>query len=122
MEIKVIDLYQIVDKIGVLLGADLPIASAFKVHRISKIMDSELKDVEELRLKIVDKYKESENKETGEIQLKKELLKDYQKDIEELFDQVVEVDIKPVSLSELEGVTLTPSDFGALETIIIEEE
>lgn len=119
MKLSIKDLYDLTDGLSHLLDKELPTSVAFSIQRNFKKVGDELKASDEVRKKIVEKYKEKDNKD-GSVQLKKDKLDDYKKESDELMGQEVEIDLKPIKLSDL-GESIKPRTLALLESILEEE-
>src|SRR5690625_4159840 len=120
MKLTVQDLYNLTKGLNDLLDKELSTSTSFTIARNHKKVSDEAKTAEELRKKIIEKYKDKEN-EDGSIQLKKDKLDEYKKEIEELHEQEVDVDIKKIKLDDL-GESIKPRTLGLLEKIIKEDK
>ena len=120
MKLTVKDLYDLTEGLNKLLDKELPTAVAFSIQRNFKKIGEEVTASDDVRKKLIEKYKEKDNKD-GTIQLKKDKLSEYQKELNELMQQEVDVDLKPIKLSDL-GESIKPRILGLLEPIIKEED
>lgn len=118
MKLTVQELYNLIDGLSSLLDKEIPTSVAFSVQRNFKRISEEVKASDEVRKKIVEKYKEKDN-EDGTIQLKKDKLKNYQKESDELMQQEVDIDLRVINLADL-GESIKPRILGLLEPIIEE--
>lgn len=100
------DVYDLQEGLHQLNEKELPISVALKVQRNAMKVDSEYKIANDLRRKIIEKYKDKQL-ENGNVQIKKEKLDDFNKEIDELMQQEVKLDLEKVDPSEL-GETIKP--------------
>ncbi|MCT1575706.1 hypothetical protein M3E13_19515 [Oceanobacillus kimchii] len=121
MEITVQDIFNLSQGIEDLANKELPTGVAFNIARIGRIVGEEYKTAQQTRSQIVEKYKEKDL-ENGRIQLKRDKLDDFQKEVNELMEQKVKVDIQQVKLSDLESISVTPKTLGLIHKIIKEDE
>jgi len=98
-------------------------------YRISRVMNklvSEIKEIEDYRLKMVEKFgekeKDKDGKETGRLSVPPEKYEDFNKEFTVYLDGEVEIDTHPISYELLEnsGVKLSPADLITLEKFIAE--
>ena len=112
--------------IGAISNKELPIKVSYALAKnISKI-EKELEIYNKEREKLIEKYsvKDKNNKtvidENNQIQIKDECLEDWNKDIKELQDIEVEIDIHKFKLEELNGYNMTPAELMAIDYMIEE--
>ena len=102
-----------------LLTTELPVKVAFRLGRLFKIAQENLKEVEDQRVKLVTKYG-TKDEESGELQVTEEKLEEFQNDFISLLEEKVEVDYEPVGLDDLGDIKLTPVEISALEPFLKE--
>ncbi|WP_290063442.1 hypothetical protein [Paraclostridium bifermentans] len=103
---------------------ELPIKVSYALAKnISKI-EKELQIYNSERQKLLDKYcvkdGNGENKvdENNQLKIQEEYLKDWEKDIKELQNIELEIDIHKFKLEELNGYNMTPSELIAIDYMI----
>lgn len=103
---------------------ELPIKVSYALAKnISKI-EKELEIYNSERQKLLDKYcikdEHGENKvdENNQLKIQEEYLKDWEKDIKELQNIELEIDIHKFKLEELNGYNMTPSELIAIDYMI----
>jgi len=97
---------------------DQPFKLAYRLKKIGKIVDKEAQEIEEVRVEKVRKYGKSDpdvgfrvTPENNEI---------FQKEMEEINNTKITLDIQPIPLELLEGVRLSPLEVMRLEKFIEE--
>lgn len=112
--------------IGAISNKELPIKVSYALAKnISKI-EKELEIYNKEREKLIEKYsvKDKNNKtvidENNQIQIQDECLEGWNKDIKELQDIEVEIDIHKFKLEELNGYNMTPAELMAIDYMIEE--
>src|SRR5262249_22232382 len=82
-----------------LLNNDLPVAVSFRLSKLIKSLNSELQHHEEERIKLVKKY--GTTNETG-VAVLPDRFQEFVKDMDSLNGLEVNLDIKPVSIEDLD--------------------
>lgn len=125
MKTKLANVKMMEQSLSKLVDKELNIKVAYRLSKILKVVGEELSELEKARQKLVKKYsddtKTDKDSETNQQELKvsKENEQKFFKEYSQLLEEEVEFDIKPVSIEELEGVSLTPRDISFLSDIII---
>lgn len=112
--------------IGAISNKELPIKVSYALAKnISKI-EKELEIYNKEREKLIEKYsvKDKNNQtvidENNQIQIQDECLEDWNKDIKELQNIEVKIDIHKFKLEELNGYNMTPAELMAIDYMIEE--
>lgn len=113
-------LYDLSSGLNKLLDKELPIKVALFVQQNYKKVDDELKPSDEVRKNLIDKYKEKDNGD-GSFNIKKDKFDVFKKEMKELMEQEVDVELKLIQVTDL-GDFIEPRTLGLLEPIIKEEE
>ena len=112
--------------IGAISNKELPIKVSYALAKNISKLEKELEIYNKEREKLIEKYsvKDKNNKtvidENNQIQIKDECLEDWNKDIKELQDIEVEIDIHKFKLEELNGYNMTPAELMAIDYMIEE--
>ena len=94
MKVKLGEIYNSVGVLGKLLDTEIPITVSFKLMKLVNTLNSELKTVEEQRIKLVKKYSTgSETESNVSDDSKEEFLKEFSKLLAE------EIDVPWVAIS-----------------------
>lgn len=119
---------EILDKVNMLgdiSNRKLPVKVSYALAKnISKI-ENELKHYNNERTKIVDKYCERDEKdnlkiENGNYVIKEDEIENWNKDMKDLQDIVVEIDVHTFRLEELNGYDMTASEMMCIDFMIEE--
>ncbi len=102
--------------IGVLLNAKLPIATSYRVLKMAKRLNDELKTAEKVRSRLVDKYGEAQPDGSTTVPAAK--LASFRAEYDELIAETTTIEVIPLKLSELEGAGLALIDLINLEFLI----
>lgn len=119
MKLTVRDLYDLKAGLNDILDKELPTSVAFSIQQNFKKAGDELKPSDEVRRKITEKYKEHIT-EDGRI-LDDDKRKAFKKEMAELMDQEVKIDLKKLKLSNL-GEEIKPRTLGLLSVILEEDK
>lgn len=112
--------------IGAISNKELPIKVSYALAKNISKLEKELEIYNKEREKLIEKYSiKDKNNQTvidgnNQIQIKDECLEDWNKDIKELQDIEVEIDIHKFKLEELNGYNMTPAELMAIDYMIEE--
>ena len=119
---KIKEIYELNEGLKAIVDKELPIKMAFLIQKNMSMMEDEIKNAEVIRQKIIKKYEDEEAtknlKEQGVVQLQKDKLEDFNKEINELMGQEIDVELKKISIDDLDGITIKPVDLNRLRYII----
>lgn len=119
---------EIIEKVGMLGGISdrkLPVKVSYAIAKnISKI-ESELKHYNKEREKIVDKYCEKDEEgnlkiEDGNYAIKKEEKENWNKDMNDLQEIVVEIDAHTFNMDLLTGYDMSPNEMMCIDFMLEE--
>jgi len=119
MKLKVSDLYDLSLGLSDLSEKELSISLSFEIQRASKAVSDELIASDKVRKKIIEKYKEKDL-ENGQVQIKKDKLIEFNKKMQELMKQEVEVSIDKIDIKDLEkaDINIKPKTLMQLDSIL----
>lgn len=83
-----------------LLSAEMKVSTAYKVSKIVNDVSQEVEESEKFRTQLVERYGK-QNEEDGVTYVPEENREDFTKELQELFEQEVELDHKPIAVDEL---------------------
>lgn len=105
-----------------LLNTPLPAKQAYNIKKTMKSIQEKLKDVLETRNEIIKKY--GIEKEDGSVEIPAEDVEAKKKFIEE-YQQIInleeDVDVRQLSIDELENIELTANEIETIDFLISEE-
>ena len=113
-----------------LMNAPLPTKAAYSLAKVDRKIRKEMEIAQELFEKIVNKYAKKDEKgeieplpdQPGTFQIPKENQEAYKKELDEMHANTIEVDVRQVSLKDLERAQLSARDMSLLDPIITEIE
>lgn len=100
--------------------------SAYKLARILREADKELKTEQEAHKELIDKYGQRDENgdlkqtEEGNFLIEEENLNEYFKEYKELLDTLVTLNCDFIDLADIEEATLTPSQMNSIMVFIHE--
>lgn len=120
---KLKQLIEGVESLGILMGTKLPIVLSFKLSLFVKKINPEVEEYGNKRNELLKEYaepiKEKDGKETGQMKFKDEkAIKDFNEKIEELLKQDIKVDVPDIHINEFAGLEIEPKHLGNLEWLI----
>jgi len=101
-----------------IISQDINIKAAFKLGRILKVIENELINVENFRVKLISKYG-TKNPENGEVVVNKENVQIFYKELNELLQTEIDIDFSPVNCDEIGDIKISAIDASVLDGIII---
>ena len=124
-----------------ILLQDLPFKIQYRFIRLLEAADSELKRFQTLQRKMFDKWGELEKvpvlnedgtpkidennepvmKDTGNMHIKPENFQEYNKEINELLNEEVEVWYEPIPIEELDDVKLNKMDYDMIKPFLLDK-
>lgn len=118
MKIKVADLYDLSLGLNDLADKELPISISLKIEQNQKKVNEELVSTDKIRQKIINKYKDNDVKVENGTKIKEGKVDVFQKEVQELMDQDVELDLKKIDLKDLGEISIKPRSLTFLNTIL----
>lgn len=112
--------------IGAIATKELPVKVSYALAKNISKLEKELGIYNKEREKLIEKYsvKDENNKtvidENNQIKIEDKYLEDWNKDLNELQDIEVEIDIHKFKLEELSGYNMTPAELISIEYMIEE--
>ena len=117
MQLTVKDIYDLQEGLSELANKELPVAVAFKLQLNLRKVADEYQSAQKLRDKIVQKYKEKDL-ENGRVKLKKEKMDWYKKEIDELMDQEVKVNLQKIDINDLADIKVSAKTLSLTHKIL----
>ncbi len=118
--------------LDVILAKELPVRPAYWLARFLDKVRSEIGATEKIRMQLIDKYakkdkdgefifkKDNKGKDLQEYDFTKENFEKFGKEYTELSEVEMEIDFKPIKLSDLGDITIKPIVLLQLKKIIEE--
>lgn len=115
MKLTLKELLQNVESLGKLLNKELPVKTAYRLGRLSKVLQSELEQFNLTRNNLIKKYGKEKD---GQYQIDpddKVVMEKFNEEIEQLLEIEINIDAyDPISVDELGEIKLSPIDMGNL--------
>jgi D-lyxose ketol-isomerase len=118
--VKIQDIVNAIETFNVMSNKEMPIKTSFKVARIAKELDKEYQLFNETRRKAIETYGEKDENgelkidDKGNVALIPDKIETFSAEMNELLNNEVSLNTEPFTLSELEGITLTPAQTSTL--------
>lgn len=124
MKIKLSELYFARETLKKLFSEAVSVKLAYRLSRISKKVNAEMKLVEEQRNELVKKYadeqSEEDKKKNVPISVSPSKFDEFRKEFDELLDEEIDIDTYPVELDLLSEFKLSANDMSAIEKFVTE--
>lgn len=118
--VKIQDIVNAIETFNVMSNKEMPIKTSFKVARIAKELDKEYQLFNDTRRKAIETYGEKDENgelkidDKGNVALIQDKIETFSAEMNELLNNEVSLNTEPFTLSELEGITLTPAQTSTL--------
>lgn len=118
MELTIGELREAQGALVKILTTEQPFKLAYRLKKIARILEAELKEMEEVRIEKVKKY--GKVLPRGGFQVTEGNSEIFNKEMKEINDTKINLDIQPIPLDLLEGIKLSPQEVVQLEKFIEE--
>ena len=104
----------------------LNIKAAYNIARIIREIEKENKTFEDTRQKLLFKYGEKDSmgqliiNQNNQITIIPEQINNYNKEIQELLDEKIKLNVEPISLNDLGEIQITPAEIYQINMFIKE--
>jgi len=121
---------EMVDSVSILREINekkMPAKTAYQFARIIREMENELKNFQNIRMKLVERYgKKDENgnliqDEDGNVEIFSEKKNDFKKEISDLMESKIQINCELINLNELLDNEFTPGEINQLFFCLKEE-
>ena len=126
IKLKISDIINSVSTLKELMGKSLKSRVAYKVARLAREVENEYKLYDEKRIDLIKKYANHDENgelildEEGSFSVADENVAAFRKELMELMDVEIELNVDKLSLEELDGCDFTPSEMVNL-MVFVEE-
>jgi hypothetical protein len=117
ISIKLSELRNISISLQKILSQDMSIKQAYRMSKLAKCADIDMKEIETQRMALVKKYGEKDEK--GNITVT-EKMQEFMNEFNELLNEEIEVSFIPIDLNDLSDVKLSPIDIANIEIFLDE--
>ena len=121
---KIKEIYELNEGLKTISNKELPVKIAFLIQQNISIVDIEIKNAEVIKQKIIKKYTDEEAtkklKEQYKVKLQEDKLEDFNKELNEFMCQETNLELKKISIDDLDGITIKPIELNRLKYIIEE--
>lgn len=117
MKLKMFEIRNMKEPLEKLIDKQIPVKVAFRLNNLVKQFDEHLTDIEQYRVKLINTYG-VKNEEKGEIEVPPKKMKDFMREMNELLNEEVDVDINPINVNNFgDDLMLSTKDLMILEKI-----
>ena len=106
--------------LNVLMDKELDITTAFKLSKLVKIVDKELKDLEDFRMKLIKKYGVYDDKKKA-FTVKGDNQPKFYEEFGKLLDTKVEIKFTKLSFKDLGDIKITAKQLSLLDHFVKEK-
>jgi len=117
MKLKLTDIKRAEPVLMKIMNAELPIKAAYKIGRVMKKIQEELKTIEEMRIKLVQKHGKTVEG-TQRTEVPQENFDTFVKEYNALLESEATFDFDPVPMADLGNISLSPMDTILLEPFL----
>ena len=120
MKVKLYEIINASEVLTKIMKSTINLKAAYRIGKIAKKYQAEMEIFQDLRKKLFDKYGETQDDKS--VKIKDDKIPEYQKEMNELLQNDVELDIEPVVISENEKIEISPAELLLVEKFITIEE
>jgi hypothetical protein len=121
MEIRLAEIKKIEGSLNKLVTKDIKIKLAYKIGKLLKVLNEELKSLENARINLVKKYgKKEEGSEDVRVPIEK--TEEFMLEFNGLMQEKITVDFEPIPYQEFGDISLSVTDILSLDGYIIKSE
>ena len=117
MKMTVGDLMLIRDDLHTLFGKEMPIETSWKISKFISRLENEYNDFENNRLKLLKKFIPE-----GAKKIPEDEVDGFRTELQKLLDIDIEVDLIPISITDLKGVTISPMALSKMSFLFNDQE
>lgn len=111
---------QVIDSsnaLNTLMASKQPVKTAWRISRILRLLEPELKAYEEARMNLINQYAEIDG---DKFNVKAENVPAFNAGLESLLTEEIDLAVEPIGISSLEG-SISAQDISVLEWVLIED-
>jgi len=118
VSLKLSELRNISVSLSKILSQDMPVKQAYRMSKLAKSADKEMKEMEEQRMALVKKYGEKNVK--GDVAVK-EKMQEFMDELNEFLKEEIEMSFIPLDLNAISDLKLSPLDLANLDMFLDEK-
>jgi len=100
----------------------LPIKLSYRIGKLINVCNDEAIAIEEARIKLVKQYSVENSEKPGEFIVATENDVVFRTKFTKFLEEEIDIDVTPISLSELGDIKITPLDLAGLSKIIVDDK
>jgi len=120
MKVKIREILESSSVLQKLTTTSLPVKTSYNILRNTRKISQEIEPFEKARTELVAKYGTED--ESGKIVVTDSNLQIFYKEVGELLDEEIEVDIRPIKIDDLSDVKLSASELQLIDYMIVKED
>lgn len=120
MKVKIQDIVAAAPTIQKLSGISLPVKVSYNIARNLKKIQRELEPFEKARIELVRKHGNED--EEGKLVVKEENMQEFYKEMTELLEEEIEIDIRSIDIEGLAKIELSPTEMQLIDFMLAIEE
>lgn len=94
------------------------IKTAYLLHRSMTVLTKEIEHLNTARNALFKKHGEDDPKVRGTVRVKEENMEAFVKEMDELMKTEIDINMNPVDISKLSGISLSAADFSAINKFV----
>ena len=124
MKIQLKELFQAKDVLQKIFDEPMEIKLSYRLSKISRKVESELKEINEQRLKLIDKYADEQKPEDVGKKPKQvsKRMEEFVSEFIAFLDTETDIYIQPIPFSLLQNIKLSANDLNVIEKFIEEDK
>jgi len=124
MKIQLKELFQAKDVLQKIFNEPMEIKLSYRLSKISRKVESELKEINEQRLKLIDKYADEQKPEDVGKKPKQvsKRMEEFVSEFTAFLDTETDIDIQPIPFTLLQNIKLSANDLNVIEKFIEEDK
>jgi vacuolar-type H+-ATPase subunit I/STV1 len=119
VKVKLIDIYNSVPVMNKILETPMSASLAFQLNKLLKVLNDEMKSIEEERVKLVEKYG-SKDDNSDAVVVSDENKNKFMSEFSELLGTDVTISWEPLSISKVDGLQLTVNEMSRIQFLFKE--
>ena len=120
MEFSLGEIYGLTRSLQKLTDKELPIKVSYRLFKFLRDSSAEMENLEKTRIKLVEKYAEKPEK-GKEMKVSDENKGKFQEEFSVLLGEKVEIDFKPILISDLGDISIATNDFIPMQKLFVEK-
>lgn len=117
IELTALNIFEMKQPLFEVIEKTLPVLLSYKLHKLSKIIQTEFEIIEETRKQLVKKWGIFDEKLNGFI-VKDENLVNFKAELKQLLNEKIKINFEPISFKDIENIQLSVKQMKGIQPII----